>query len=220
MLEYAAGRRTVGSRQSNPSAMLVIISAHVALLAAVMSAKMDLPRRIFHDPPTKIDFIPIPPAPPLATPRVRPTPQPLPFTTPDQTVKTVPLAPPPVSSEPTPSNPGASVGDGTAIIPTLPPPTAMPIHRDARLLTPPYELKPPYPADKLLTEEEAVLTLRLAIDERGRVVDVQPIGRADRSFLDSARRYLIAHWRYQPATQDGRPIGSSTVVTLRFQLDS
>ncbi len=33
--------------------MLAIIAAHVALLAVVMSAKMDLPHRIF-DPPTKV----------------------------------------------------------------------------------------------------------------------------------------------------------------------
>ena len=39
MLAYAAGRRTIGSRQSNPSALLVIISVHVALLAIVMSAR-------------------------------------------------------------------------------------------------------------------------------------------------------------------------------------
>jgi hypothetical protein len=45
------------------------------------------------------------------------------------------------------------------------------------------------------------------------------VGRADRAFLDAARRHLIAHWRYQPATEDGRTITSSLTITLRFQLD-
>jgi protein TonB len=93
------------------------------------------------------------------------------------------------------------------------------MHHDARLLTPPAELKPPYPPSKLLSEEEAVLTLRLVIDERGRVVSVDPVGRADSAFLEAARRYMIARWRYQPATDDGRAISSSLTVTLRFELN-
>jgi protein TonB len=81
-------------------------------------------------------------------------------------------------------------------------------------------LRPPYPDDKRRLEEEAVLRLRLAIDERGRVVAVEPVGSADRSFLEAARRHLIAHWRYKPATDDGRAVRSSTVITLRFELEN
>jgi protein TonB len=45
------------------------------------------------------------------------------------------------------------------------------------------------------------------------------VGAADRVFLEAARRHLIAHWRYRPATEDGRPIASSVVISLRFLLD-
>jgi len=38
-------------------------------------------------------------------------------------------------------------------------------------------------------------------------------------FLEAARRHLIAHWRYRPASEDGRAIASTAVITLRFQLD-
>jgi protein TonB len=89
----------------------------------------------------------------------------------------------------------------------------------ALLLTPPSELKPPYPQSKLLTGEEATLKLALSIDEHGRVVAVEPVGPADKVFLDAARRYLIAHWRYRPATLDGRPVASNLTITLRFELD-
>jgi hypothetical protein len=51
------------------------------------------------------------------------------------------------------------------------------------------------------------------------VIAVDPVGRADRVFLEAARRYLIAHWRYQPASEDGRSVASSITVTLRFELD-
>jgi periplasmic protein TonB len=220
MLEYVASRRAIGARQSNPSAMLIIISAHVALLAIVMSAKMDRTRS-FHEPPLVIDPIrdPPPPPPKVAT-RIPPKPQPI-ATTPT-IVRTQPIEPPPVSANPIQADPAPPLGTGGAgVIPVVPKPVVTtPIHREPRLLTPPWELKPPYPADKLLSEEEAVLTLRLTIDEHGRVTDVQPVGRADRSFLDAARRHLMAHWRYQPATDDSRAIASTTVITLRFMLDS
>ena len=88
-----------------------------------------------------------------------------------------------------------------------------------RFATSQSALRPPYPASKLDSEEEAALKLHLAIDERGRVVAVDPVGPADPAFLASARRHLLARWRYQPATENGRPVRSSTVITLRFELE-
>ena len=38
MLAYAASRPRVGKAQSSPNAMLIVISVHVAVIAAVMSA--------------------------------------------------------------------------------------------------------------------------------------------------------------------------------------
>ena len=67
-------------------------------------------------------------------------------------------------------------------------------------------------------EKEAVLRLRLSIDERGRVVAVEPVGKAEPAFLAAARRHILA-WRYAPATEGGRAIASTTVVTLEFKLD-
>ena len=69
------------------------------------------------------------------------------------------------------------------------------------------------------TEEEAVLRLRLSIDPRGRVTAVEPVGAADPAFLASARSHLLRYWRYRPATEDGRAVASSLVITLRFELE-
>jgi protein TonB len=80
-------------------------------------------------------------------------------------------------------------------------------------------VKPPYPLDKRRAEEEATLRLRLSIDERGRVTAVEPIGPADASFLEAARRHILRAWRYKPASDDGVAVASSTVVTLSFRLD-
>lgn len=219
MLAYAANRPVVGKRESSPNALLLVISAHVALLALVMSAKMDFPRGITRSPPLINIRVPI--TPPVDT---RPKPRPAK----DQWIDhpTVPLPiPKPLpqsfaDNEKTTADPGSIGVGGITIEPQVPQlPTTILVHNDARLLTPASELKPPYPVAKLASEEEATLRLRLTIDERGRVTAVDPVGYADREFLDSARRYIISHWRYEPASDGGQALSSTITVTLRFQLD-
>ena len=222
MLAYAANRPIAGKRESSPNALLLVISIHVALLAVVMSAKMDLPAKIWHH--TQLIKIPLPPAPPPIQPQqTRP-----------QTKQQImridhPAAPmPPSQPKAGPffatggssgvSLPASGGEGGTDSMPAKPVPS-LPQFHDPQLLTPSSELRPPYPASKLASEEEATLHLRLTIDDQGRVVAVEPVGNADREFLASARRFIIAHWRYQPASENGRAVGSVLTVTLRFQLD-
>ncbi|HEX6740593.1 MAG TPA: energy transducer TonB [Sphingomicrobium sp.] len=220
MLAYAATRPTPVERRPYPNAMLVIIAVHGAVIAAVMSAKMDLPRVIRNVP---IDVFTVKPPksdpPPPATPTTN-RPQPtntITYTRPDPFVP-VPLPPEPGVPTAGPANPGP-IGPVAVNLPVIRPAVHNPIKLGPTLLTAGDDLKPPYPSSKLLTEEEAVLTLRLTIDERGRVVAVEPVGKTDPVFLAAARRHLLAHWRYKPASEDGQAIGSSAVITLRFQLD-
>lgn len=219
MLAYAAGRPLVGKRQPSPQAMLVVIAMHVALIAGVMSAKIALPRLVPHRP-LIIDLLPEP-VPPPPNMRVAPSSRPTP-TAIDQPPTDVPLPrfdQMPVVPAAT-TGPGSVAGAGNSVTPAMPGiPISEPVRHDPRLLTPASELKPPYPPSKIFSEEEGTLRLRLTISESGRVTAVDPVGIADREFLDSARRYLMAHWRYQPATEDGHAIASFTVITLRFQLD-
>jgi periplasmic protein TonB len=221
MLAYAASRPPVVDRRPHPNTMLFIIGAHIAVVAAVMSAKMDLPPRV---PFTKtiVDFIPLPKQPPPPqhpiTPKVQ-APAPTPLEHPIPLVQLPRAVQQPVERTPSTVDP-TLIGEGSAlVIPKLPPQTTSAVKTGPRLLTPPSELKPPYPADKLLNEEEGALTVRLTIDENGRVTAVAPVGRADPEFLEAARRHLIAHWRFTPATEGGHAIVSTTVVTLHFQLE-
>ena len=218
MLAYAANRPVAGRRPSSPPAMLLIISAHVALIALVMSAKMEFqPKR---PDPTKVVNVPIDPTPPPNPAAHRsqrpPAPQPL-----GDANATVPLPrPDPVPLEPGTSDPGVAIGgSGANGVPQFPTQLIAPVRHEASLMTRPDDLKPPYPESKILSGEEATLHLRLTISESGRVTAVDPVGAADRVFLEAARRHLIAHWRYRPATEDGRPIASSVVISLRFLLD-
>jgi len=220
MLAYASHRPVVVERRSAPHAMLAIIAGHVALLAAVMSAKMDLPQRITHSP-LVVDLIreddPPPPNPDIQ-PKLPTRPQP---STLDQPMPLVPTPTP--SRENVDSTPSPIPDFDRLIGPSLPHldpvPTPAPILSGARLLTPAYELKPPYPASKLASGEEALLRLKLTIDERGRVIAVEAVGPADRTFLGAARRHLMAHWHYRPASEGGRPVASTAVIALRFQLE-
>jgi protein TonB len=208
---------TFVDHKRHPRALLLIVVGHAALLAAVMSAKMDLPRS-FVPTITTIDLIdeqkpppedPPPPQPNLAHDSVIDHPAiGLPLQRPDRMqVDTRQL---PVIDTGPAIDPGPTLG--------IPRP-AEPVRAGPRFVTPDYDIKPPYPQSKLRSEEEAVLRLKLSIDERGRVTAVDPVGAADPVFLAAARRHLLARWRYRPATVDGRPVATSTVVTLRFQLD-
>jgi protein TonB len=221
MLAYAASRPAIAARSSAPNAMLAIIGLHVAAVAVLMSAKMEF-QPPAPDPPIRIDFIkPTKPPPPNPATPDKPQSNPLVTPQPNQPV-------PPIRLEQDPVVPGGSLagdpgvlgGGGAVVIPEIPRPAYHnPVRFGPQLATPDSRLKPPYPPSKLLTEEEATLRLKLTIDASGRVVAVEPVGRADSAFLASARRHLLAHWRYKPASEDGRAVASTTVITLRFELD-
>jgi len=222
MLAYAANAPRFGERGRSPSALLLIVAAHAVALGVLMTTKMDI--RVLRDPPIKvIDIFAPPPLESIDTPpppKQQPTPQP-PISQVDTPEVTIPVpnngpvfTNPPIEQPPI----GAIAGSGTDYVP--PPPIYPPVRVAARFNTPEWALKPPYPAEKRQAEEEATLRLKLSIDATGRVIAVEPLGKVDPVFLSAARKHLIAKWRYRPATEDGKAVHSSTVVTLRFELEA
>jgi len=221
MLAYAANSRRVAGRSNSPSALVLILVGHAALIAAVMAAKMDVVTLPPIDPTTLIEIpiAPSPPPPPEPTAKPKPVEQ---VTQPafiDRTASIVDMNAPLSSG----LAQGTTLDDITSVIGTdlsfVDPPEPAPVRLAARFNTPAGALKPPYPNDKLRLEEEATLRLRLTIDARGRVTAVEPVGAADPSFLEAARRHIIRAWRYKPATEDGVAVSSSTVITLSFRLE-
>lgn len=209
-------------RKRHPRALVAIVAAHAALLTAVMMAKMDLPQA-FSPPITKVDLIPEPKAPPPATPEPRAVPEPARSVV-DQPIALVPMPVDPrpaVDSSPMPfpePGPVISVAPRPAVD-IAPKPVPPLVRTGPRFATPDSRLRPPYPPSKLHLGEEAALRLKLRIGASGRVTAVEPVGFADPAFLRAARRHLIAHWRYRPASEGGQAVASSTVITLQFQLD-
>jgi len=202
-------------RGRHPRALFLIIAGHAALLAAVMAAKSDIVPR-FVPTITKIDLIDETKPPPENAPPPQRQQQ---ESTLDRPVTIVPIPQPTPDAIPIPipvpvPNPGPVIDPGPVKVAT----PADPVRVGPRFITPDYDVKPPYPQSKLRSQEEAVLQLRLTIDARGRVTAVDSVGNADPVFLVAARKHILAHWRYRAATEDGRAVATSTVITLRFQL--
>lgn len=204
-------------RRLQPSALALIIGAHALAILAVMTARMDLPER-WKPTRTDVTLVPLPPEPvPDPVPPTDPHPTNHALDNPKPIVDPLPLPGPTVDPQPMPMpDPGPFIGNGTDPSP-LPQPA---IHRTGpRFITPESQIRPPYPEEKRRLEQEAALKLRLSIDERGRVVAVEPVGRADPTFLAAARRHILKAWRYRPAMEGDRAIASSTVITLEFKLN-
>lgn len=228
MLAYAVHRRP--GRRLSPTALTLILAGHAVALGLLINAKMDVSTPPKQKPTEWVD-VPLPTVPPEPEPKpLEQTPAPSPpapnsfIDRPPPTVALPSLGPavemgPPIASNVPDIGPALETPLRPAILDPVPQPPAEPVRVAARALTPPDLLRPPYPDSKRRSEEEAVLRLRLTIDNRGRVTAVEPVGAADPAFLAAARSHLQRHWRYRPATEDGRAVASTLTITLRFELE-
>ena len=221
MLAYAANMpRTAGPHRS-PKALTLIIAGHALVLAGVLTAKPELVGLIPDKPPVVIN-IPNDPPPPKPEPTAesqeqQPVTQ-RPFIDQERPIIDMERQDPlDIATGPSLKDIETVIGSGTTTI--FDPPRHVPVRVAARWATSESALKPPYPLDKIRSEEEATLRLKLTIDPRGRVIAVDPVGAADPSFLEAARRHILKAWRYKPATEDGVAVPSITVISLSFRLE-
>jgi protein TonB len=218
MLAYAANVPRTAGRDRSPKVLSLIIASHALVLAGVLTAKPEIIGQLTGDT-TTIYNVPVPPPPP-------PTVDPLPKRPVTQDMF-IPAERPIIDMErqdPIEIATGPSLKDIETVIGSGPttifdPPKHVPVKVAARWATSESALKPPYPLDKIRSEEEATLRLKLTIDARGRVIAVDPLGAADPSFLEAARRHILKAWRYKPATEDGVAVPSTTLISLSFRLE-
>ena len=169
MLGYAIETRPA-RRKASPTTLMLIAAGHAALILAVVNAKVDAPGRPY-DPPIVLRPIPIPQDPP---PNSDPRPS-------ENTLVTPPATPrdPPVEIVPIPLSGSIELGPmppfrGGEGIGTIPEPPEPIVRVGPKPTTPANVLRPPYPEAKRRLEQEAVLRLRLTIDDHGRVEVVMP----------------------------------------------
>ena len=204
-------------RRFSPAALSLIVGAHAVALVAVMTARMNLPDST-SEPPLFIRSIALPDEPKPPKPKAPNTPSTTTYTLPNPVIDPPPMPGP--AAEPLPPAPAPNPGVGAAVYPPAPPIDPPVVRRGPRFTTPADDVRPPYPDAMRAQEKEGVLRLRLSIDERGRVVAVDPVGKAEPAFLAAARRHILKAWRYAPAMEGDRAIAASTVITLEFKLDS
>ena len=215
MLAYAPRQNAMRLR---PATLGLIVVGHVGLLALVLTANSGMILTQKPNPPDII-FVPVPKPPPPIPPETQSNPQPSvsQIDTVEPIVPPLPLPGPQVDIFPQPlPQPGPLIGTGT--IPTPIPLDPPIVRKGPRFATVGDAVRPPYPLSKREAGDEASLRLRLSIDERGRVVAVDPVGRADPTFLEAARRHILRVWRYQPAMEGAKAVVSTTTITLKFEL--
>lgn len=215
MLAYAP---RPDQKKLRPAALGLIILGHAGLLALVMTAKSGF---VPHNPFKPITVIlldePKPPLPPPPRPQPEPRPSNSQITTVDPIIPPLPGPGPTVVPIPQPlPQPGPVIGTGTVPTPVLLDPPI--VRTGPRFATVGDAIRPPYPDSMRQLGSEASLRLRLSIDERGRVVAVDPVGRANVTFLEAARRHILRAWRYRPAMEGETAVPSTTTITLKFEL--
>ncbi len=197
------------SHPQKPKVSLPMVAAvgalHVGFIYALLVGLEVIPAPAFV-PHTDFKFIPD------KTP-VRPkTPDPAP-TIPKHIDVFVPV-PPPIPTDNSQSNDHGIktvIGTGPTIAQPIPPTGASALAST--------HTTPDYPSmDRLLGHQGAV-KLALVIDEQGNVTDASVVQSSGYDGLDQAAiAWVKTHWRYHPATRDGKPVASRTQAQVTFRL--
>jgi TonB family protein len=75
-----------------------------------------------------------------------------------------------------------------------------------------------YPADAARRGDQGMVTLALSFGPQGEVTAAQLARSSGSTELDEAARQWAWSWRFRPAEVDGRPIASTRMIRLRFDL--
>lgn len=79
------------------------------------------------------------------------------------------------------------------------------------------QVRPKYPSVARQLGKEGTVLLRLTIDERGRLVEVEVLAKAGAGFEEEAIR-AVKESTYLPARANGQPVKSRAVLPIRFVL--
>lgn len=79
---------------------------------------------------------------------------------------------------------------------------------------------PPYPAALRERRISGSVGLRIRVSATGRPTSAEITASSGHPDLDSAaRRWVLAHWTFHPATRNGSPLDSTIRTSVRFVLD-
>ncbi|MBV9883992.1 MAG: energy transducer TonB [Sphingomonadaceae bacterium] len=206
-------------KQRSPASLGLVILLHGALIAAVVLVKGPAFQHIIDR--TTVTLIPLTPDPPPDRPPPPPRPeQPQrPMEHVDQLpplYDTPPLGPP---FDPGPPQTAHTETAGTALdIPRLPPePVHVPVRRAAQLDMS-SGLQPPYPPSEERAQRDGRVQVRITIGLDGRVTDIALVSATSDAFWRATQQQALRHWRFRPATVDGRPVEETRVMSVAFRI--
>lgn len=120
---------------------------------------------------------------------------------------------------PAPEPPAEHRPPSAAAAPSAPP-VAAPVQ--ARVDVPPSPrrpiVRPKYPDGARRRHEEGDVTLELAVDARGVVVDVAVVASCGFAELERAAKDAVRRVTFRPARRGGRAVGSTARLTMTFRL--
>jgi TonB family protein len=77
---------------------------------------------------------------------------------------------------------------------------------------------PPYPLEGILRRLEGVVMLRLSVNAKGDVVDLEVISSSGHKVLDEAASQSVIKWKGIPAKRFNHPVPSEEILPIRFRL--
>jgi protein TonB len=78
---------------------------------------------------------------------------------------------------------------------------------------------PPYPRDALIAGLQGTVLLQVLVDVDGRPLQVDIRQSSGHRKLDeAARRFVLKHWTFQPATKNGQRVQAVGIVPIAFNL--
>lgn len=95
--------------------------------------------------------------------------------------------------------------------------TPAPVRRQAELIG--SDLQPPYPPSEERAQRSGSVRIRVTIGANGRVIGAERVAATSDAFYAATERQALRHWRFRPATVDGRPIEASRVMTVTFRIE-
>ena len=219
-------------KPARPLSFGAVLLLHGAAIAALILMKG--PGWITQpNAPLIVDAIPIdrpPPPEPMPEPDQK-MPQTPSLSRMDVPPRVIPTPVPSIPSDPVRIIPGPLIGTNPnppGGLASRPLPEAVPIERpvpdpvrveaqfDPRFAR---EMQPPYPVNEERAEREGSVRIRVTIGADGRVKAAQKVSATSDAFWRNTERQALSRWRFRPATIDGRPIESSKILNVSFQLD-
>ena len=205
-------------KQRSPTSLALVILLHGALIAAVILIKSPVFRHMA-DPTvvTLIDDDTVPP--PEHQPPPPPREQPQQREVPDHVTPIVDTHPtgPTVDAHQENTVIASNTAGNATDIPILPPPPPPPVRRAAQI-DPSSQLQPPYPPSEYRAQRDGRVQVRVTIGPDGRVTDVVRLSATSDAFWEVTRQQALRHWRFRPATVDGRTVEETRVMSLIFRI--